>query len=93
MVENVCMDVLLNTEGILQTPLPLVIFENFSESNLEFQLHFWIDLSLISSPGETRSMVRFKVDEKFKHHKIEMAFPQRDINLKIHKPLDVKVLT
>lgn len=93
LVENVCMDILLNTEGILQTPIPLVIFENFSESNLEFELHFWIDLSLISSPGEMRSMVRFKVDEKFKQHKIEMAFPQREVSLKIQKPLDVKVFT
>lgn len=93
LVENVCMDILLNTEGILQTPIPLVIFENFSESNLEFELHFWVDLSLISSPGELRSHVRFRVDEKFKQHKIEMAFPQRDLNLKINKPLDVKVLT
>lgn len=93
MVENVCMDILLNTEGILQTPIPLVLFENFSESNLEFQLHFWVDLTLISSPGELRSHVRFSVDEKFKQHKIEMAFPQRDLNLKINRPLDVKVLT
>lgn len=93
LVENVCMDILLNTEGILQDPIPLVIFENFSDSNLEFQLHFWLDLSLISSTVEMRSMVRFKVDEKFKNHKIEMAFPQRDLNLKINRPLDVKVLT
>lgn len=93
LVENVCMDILLNTEGVLQTPIPLVVFENFSDSNLEFQLHFWIDISVVSSAMEIRSIVRFKIDEKFKQHKIEMAFPQRDLNLKINRPLDVKVLT
>jgi potassium efflux system protein len=93
LVENVCMDIMLNTAGILQTPIPVVLFENFSESNLEFQMHFWLDLSLISSPGEIKSLVRYKIDEKFKHHKIDMAFPQRDLNLKITRPLDVKILT
>ncbi len=93
LVENVCMDILLNTEGVLQTPIPLVVFENFSDSNLEFQLHFWIDISVVSSAMEIRSVVRFKIDEKFKQHKIEMAFPQRDLNLKLNRPLDVKVLS
>lgn len=93
LVENVCMDILLNTEGVLQTPIPLVVFENFSDSNLEFQLHFWIDISVVSSAMEIRSIVRFKIDEKFKQHKIEMAFPQRDLNLKLNRPLDVKVLS
>lgn len=93
LVENVCMDILLNTEGILQTPIPLVIFENFSDSNLEFQLHFWVNLTQISSSVEIRSLVRFKIDEKFKQHKIEMAFPQRDLNFKLNRPIDVRMLT
>lgn len=93
MVENICMDIMLNTEGVLQTPIPVVIFDNFGESTLDFQIHFWCDLSHISSTGELRSAVRFKMDERFKQHRIDMAFPQRDINLRISKPLDVKVLS
>jgi potassium efflux system protein len=93
LVENICMDIMLNTEGILQHPLPIVIFDNFGESTLDFQMHFWCDLSQINSPGELRSQIRFRIDEKFKYHRIEMAFPQRDLNLKLSKPLDVKVLS
>jgi potassium-dependent mechanosensitive channel len=92
MVEHICMDILLNAPGVLQNPMPLVIFENFSESNLDFQLLFWCNLEEVSSLGEVRSAIRFKIDEKFKQHKIEMAFPQRDLNLKLQRPLDVKVL-
>ena len=92
MVENICMDILLNSELVLQTPIPLVIFDNFSESNLDFQLLFWCNLDEVSSLGEVRSAIRFKIDEKFKLHKIEMAYPQRDLNLKVTKPLSVKVL-
>lgn len=93
LVEHICMDILLNQEGVLQSPLPLVIFENFSESNLDFQLLFWCDLTQINTLAEVRSAIRFKIDSKFKQHNIQMAFPQRDLNLKVSRPLDVKVLT
>lgn len=92
MVENICMDIMLNTEGVLQSPIPAVFFANFGESTLDFETHFWCDLA-IANPGELRSQIRFKIDEKFKQHRIDMAFPQRDINLRISKPLDVKVLS
>lgn len=93
LVENICMDLLLNNEDILQTQVPQVLFENFSESNLEFQLHFWCDMTQISSLAQVRSALRFKIDEKFRQHKVEMAFPQRDLNLKVTRPMDVKILT
>jgi potassium efflux system protein len=92
LVENICMDILLNAEGVLQDPLPAIEFENFSESNLDFQLYFWSNFREVSL-GQVKSDIRFKIDEKFKQHKIEMAFPQRDFNLKLSRPLDVKVLS
>ncbi|MGE3610006.1 MAG: mechanosensitive ion channel family protein [Bacteriovoracaceae bacterium] len=93
LVENVCMDILLNTEGIEQTPIPKVLFENFNDSNLDFQLMFWCDVEKVSSLAEIRSIVRFKIDKKFKEHKLEMAFPQRDMNLKLDRTLQVKVIS
>lgn len=93
MVENICMDIMLNEDGVLQDPLPLVLFENFGESSLDFQMHFWCNLENISSLGEVKSSIRYKLDTKFKQHRIEMPFPQRDLNLKMSRPLDVKVLS
>lgn len=93
MVENICMDIMLNTDGIKQNPLPIVIFDNFNESTLDFTLHFWCDLKEVASLAQVRSDVRFKIDAKFKEMKIEMAFPQRDMNLKIGRALEVKLLT
>ena len=92
-VEHLCMNIMLNTEGIKQTPIPLVIFDNFGDSTLDFQLHFWCDLKEVSSLGEMRSNVRFKIVEQFKAHDIDMAFPQRDMNLKINRALEVKILS
>jgi len=92
LVENICTDILLNSEHVLQDPLPIVLFDNFSDSNLDFELLFWCDLSEVSTLAQVRSAIRFKIEERFRQHKIEMAFPQRDLNLKLTKPLEVNVL-
>ncbi len=92
LVENACMDIMLNTDGIEQTPLPIVQFTNFADSNLTFQLIFFCNIDNVVSLAQIRSDVRFKIDDKFRELKIEMAFPQRDFNLKLKEDLKVKVL-
>jgi potassium-dependent mechanosensitive channel len=91
LLETVCLDVLLNTEGIEQDPFPLVVFHEFADSSLNFQLIFHCNLNKVSSMMMVRSAVRFKLEEKLRAHKIEMAFPQRDVHLKLSKALEVKV--
>lgn len=93
LVENICMDIMLNTEGIEQTPLPLVHFMDFAESNLMFQMIFYCDTSKVESLNHVKSDVRFKLDDKFKEMNIEMAYPQRDLHLKVRDALNVKVLS
>lgn len=92
MVENLCMNILLNTEGVKQDPIPMVFFENFGDSSLMFKLEFWCD-TREANMALVRSEIRFKIDEQFKKNGIEMAFPQRDMNLKINRALEVKVLS
>ena len=92
LIENICMDLMLNTEGIEQGPVPQVIFNNFGESTLDFQMIFWCNIDKVTPPL-VKSNLRYKLDMKFREHKIEMAFPQRDINLKLNKSLDVKLLS
>jgi potassium efflux system protein len=92
LVENVCMDILLNTEGIDQDPLPFVLFENFGESALDFRMIFWANIQS-GTIAILRSQIRYKVNEKFKALGLEMAFPQRDVHLKVSRPLEVKVLS
>ncbi len=86
------MDILLNTESVKQDPIPFVLFENFGESTLDFRMVFWNDIST-SNAMIMKSDIRYKVNEKFKELKIEMAFPQRDVTLKLTRPLDVKLLS
>lgn len=93
LVENLCMDIMLNTEGIEQKPLPTVQFTDFAESNLTFQMIFYCNVDLVVSHNAVRSEVRFKLDSKFREMGIEMAFPQRDLHLKVKDSLNVKVLS
>ena len=93
MVENICMDIMLNNEGIEQTPLPIVHFMDFAESNLMFQMIFYCNIEKVASLNHVKSEVRFKMDEKFKELKVEMAFPQRDLHLKVKEALSVRVLS
>ena len=87
------MDIMLNEAEIEQTPMPQVLFQDFAESNLNFSMVFFCNIATISSLPEVKSKVRFQLDEKLRHHKVQMAFPQRDLNLKIDQPIDVKVLS
>jgi len=92
LVENVCMDILLNTEEVLQDPLPQVVFDDFAESTLTFKLNFWCNIS-DHTLALVRSKIRFEVDRRFKEHGLVMAFPQRDLNFAQKTPFEVRVLS
>ncbi len=91
-IENACLDILLNTDGVRQEPMPMVLFENFNESTLDFKMVFWADIQ-VENVALIKSKIRYKVNEKFKELGVEMSFPQRDVHLKLSRPLDVKVIS
>jgi small-conductance mechanosensitive channel len=67
-------------EMILKHPAPLVIFENFGDSALEFRLVFTLNDSFIGAIP--KSDLRFEIDRLFREHNISIPFPQRDIHIK-----------
>lgn len=56
-----------------------IIFEDFGDSSLDFQLYFWTvhtwEIVII------RSELRFRIDELFRANNIQIPFPQRDLHL------------
>ncbi|MGC6421446.1 MAG: mechanosensitive ion channel family protein [Flavobacteriaceae bacterium] len=64
---------------ILKKPAPMVLFNNFGDSALEFELLFAINRSFESNI--VQSDVRFAIDATFKAHQIEIPFPQRVVHL------------
>ncbi|WP_233861350.1 mechanosensitive ion channel family protein [Tenacibaculum piscium] len=64
---------------IYQHPAPLVIFENFGDSSLDFKLIFTLNDSFQAQIP--KSDLRFTIDELFREHQISIPFPQRDIHI------------
>ena len=68
-------------EGILTKPEPQVIFEDFGDSSLVFDVYFWIDMSEGRSLRGTRSELRFEIAKTFEENGIVIAFPQQDVHI------------
>ena len=69
---------------VLKDPPPSVVFEDFGESSLNFDLRFWTELS--QDKDVIGSDIRCGIDASFRAHGIEIPFPQRDLHLKSGLP-------
>jgi small-conductance mechanosensitive channel len=65
---------------VLKYPQPNVLFVNFGESAMEFELRLWIN-----DPQEgvenVRSAMRFEIWKVFKERGIEIPLPQRELHI------------
>ncbi len=93
LVEQLIRRVIDEDDQILQVPEPVLIFEDFGDNALIFDVYFWVKAR---SPMEMRmvqSRVRFRIDDLFRQHELVIAFPQRDVHIDSSAPLEVRVLT
>jgi len=68
-------------DKILKEPPPLVIFEDFGDNALIFDLYFWVMAAADRDLRVIRSSIRFRIDELFAEHNLVIAFPQRDVHI------------
>ena len=68
-------------EGVLKEPKHEVVFDNFGDSALIFELLFWSDLTGDRGLRTMRSDLRFRIDALFRENDITISFPQRDIHV------------
>jgi small-conductance mechanosensitive channel len=66
--------------AVLEQPPPMVRFQDFGDSSLDFSLLVWLDDPLVEP--QIASDLRFAIDRVFREQKIEIPFPQRDLHLK-----------
>lgn len=67
--------------SILPEPPPHVIFEDFGDNALVFDLYFWVDAFGERDLRMVRSDIRFEIERLFREAGIVIAFPQRDVHL------------
>ena len=78
-VKEVLLSCIVEQKGILKSPKPFVLFEDFGDSALQFAVFFFIKNSFIDP--EIKSDLRFKIDAAFREEGISIPFPQRDIHI------------
>lgn len=78
-VKTILLECAMEQKGIVKKPEPFVLFEDFGDSSLVFALHFFVTDSFVDP--KIKSMLRFKIDEKFRLNNITIPFPQRDVHM------------
>ena len=58
-----------------------VIFKNFGDSSLEFDLNFYISLRNLTDLPYIESTLRFRIDELFRENQVTIPYPQRDLHV------------
>ena len=78
LVRRLLLEVAENHPDVLKEPKPDVLFREFADSSLNFDLRIWI-LNPIGR-FKTISDINYAVDNAFKEHNITRPFPQRDVH-------------
>lgn len=78
-------------EKVLTNPSPVILFADFGDNALTFEMLFWIQVRTLLQRRTIESQVRFRVDQLFRESNITIAFPQRDIHLHTPQPLSVSL--
>lgn len=80
-IKKLLLEVANENPGVLQNPPPDVLFEEFGESSLNFNLRVW-SFEYSDRPKVLKSQLYYAIFEKFKEHGVEIPYPQRDVHLK-----------
>jgi potassium efflux system protein len=65
---------------IINEPEPIVLFQNFGNSSLDFTLRCWAEN--IDNWFYSQSELRFAINKVFEENNITIPFPQTDLNFK-----------
>jgi len=91
-VERLMLQVANKHTKVRKAPKPFVLFNDFGDNALIFDLYFWISMNRIMDRRIIESDIRFHIDELFREAGIVIAFPQRDVHLDVQKPLKLQMV-
>jgi small-conductance mechanosensitive channel len=80
-LKRVMKEVADENNNTLQDPASRLFFVAFGDSSLNFELGVWTK-TMTHSPRTFISEINFAIEHKLRENKIEMPFPQRDINFR-----------
>ena len=65
---------------VLEDPEPVVVFSEFGDSSLNFELRLYVNG--LMNYRRLKHDLNMAIDDLFREHKIEIAFPQRDLHVR-----------
>ncbi len=68
-------------EAVLKEPGYAVLFDDFGDNSLVFELNVWVYATAERSLRVLRSDLRYRIDALFRENNVVIAFPQRDIHV------------
>jgi small-conductance mechanosensitive channel len=77
---------------VLNNPAPVVVFEDFADSALNFRAFFWLDLDPAINSNIVRSEIRHRIGDYLAQAGIAIPFPQRDLHLAANQPLKLQII-
>ncbi len=77
---------------IHKKPEPAVLFTDFGDNALAFELLFWTAVQSPMDLNRIQSDLRYRIEHLFKEADISIAFPQRDLHLDTVRPLEVRMV-
>lgn len=80
-VRDLMLTIARSHPDVLADPQPEVIFTEFGDSSLDFELRIWT-VKQVQTPARLKSDLYFSIFEAFRREKIELPFPQRDLHIR-----------
>lgn len=87
LVKSILLEIAQSHAEVLDNPSPLVLFKDFGDSALIFQLY--ISLNSSFSANIVKSDLRYAIFEAFASNGIEIPFPQRSVTF-VNSPTQIK---
>ncbi len=91
-VTELLMESTQKVENIHKDPKPFVIFDEFGDNALAFEIYFWIRVENVIEKKKIASRLRYEIYSSFGDNNIEISFPQRDIHLDTVSPVQIELL-
>lgn len=80
-IRRILLAVANKCEGVETSPAPDVLFEEYGDSSLNFNLRVWSS-EFSYTPLILKSKLYYAIFEEFKKQGVEIPFPQRDLHIK-----------
>ena len=81
LLQDLLLEAAVEHPKALSDPLPLVMFNEFGDSSLNFELAVWTE-EMTATPIHFTSQMNFIIEKKLRDNDIEIPFPQRDLHVR-----------